>query len=156
MSDLKEYTTLISSIIIALGAISTALIYVLSNKNNVSSTVIDNYKTLDAQKTQQIKDLNTAVEEIKATMRATEKGFIERIAKLEGQLKEKDNQIVALNKLLVERPELETVLGDIKDFMAGIYAQNQHQTKILERSQTRNEGIDAATEHETGNILRKE
>jgi uncharacterized coiled-coil protein SlyX len=151
-----ELLPIINSSIIAIGGLTVVVIYIYSNKNNVSSTVISNYKTLDEQKTQQISELQKAIEEIKANMRATEKGFIERIAKLEGQLKEKNNQIEALNQILANRnPELEKVLAEIRDFMKDIKNQNEHQTSILEESQKRNEVIDQSTDQEKGKVLRK-
>ncbi len=157
MENLSQYLPLINSIVIALGGITVVLIYIFSNRNNVSKTVIDNYKTLDDQKTRQIEDLKKDVQEIKATMRVIEKGFIERISKLEGQLKEKDNQIRTLNEILSNRnPELEKILGEIHEFMKQLVKSNSHQTEMMESSQNRNDRIDSATDNETGNVLRKE
>jgi hypothetical protein len=152
----QEYLPLVNSTVIAIGGIAVVVIYIYNNKSNVSSTVIDNYKTLDEQKTQQIESLQKAVEEIKATMRANEKTFLEKIYKLEGQLKEKDNQIKSLNQILSNRnPELEKVLSEIKHFMSNIYDQNRHQTSLLENNKVRNQEIDTHTELEQGKVLRK-
>lgn len=127
-----------------------------SGSKEISSEVRENYKTLDEQKSLQLEELKKAIEEIKASMRATEKGFIERIAKLEGQLKEKNNQIDSLNRILANRnPELETVLGEIRDFMKELRETNVHQTNILERGQIRDKVIDKHTENEDGKVLRK-
>ncbi len=157
MGNFSQYLPAINSIVIAVGGIAVVLIYIFYNRNNVSSTIIDNYKTLDDQKTEQIKVLSQAIEEIKASMRTTKEAFIERIAKLEGQLKEKNNQIDSLNQILANRnPELENVLGEIRDYMASLDKKQQHQISILERSQVRDDNIDQSTEDETGNVLRKQ
>ncbi len=156
MESFSQYLPLINSLVIAIGGVAVVLIYIFSNRNNISNTVIDNYKTLDDQKTRQIEDLKKAVEEIKATMRAIEKNFIERIAKLEGQLKEKDRQIRDLNEILSNRnPKLEKILEEIHKFMKELRDSNSHQTNMIENSQNRNDRIDNATDNETGNVLRK-
>lgn len=155
MGNISQYLPLINSTVIAVGGIAVVLIYIFYNRNNVSSTIISNYKTLDDQKTEQIKGLSQAIEEIKATMRAIEKGFIERIAKLEGQLKEKDTQVKNLNEILANRnPDLESLLLEIKNFMKSLVDSSLYQTSILERSQSRSNMIDDHTQTETGNILR--
>src|SRR5688572_5572467 len=127
--DLSNITPIINTIGFTVLAVAIWYTQFKTGSSKVSSEVMGNYERLDEQKTQRIKDLEQAVEEIKATMRLTEKTFIERIAKLEGQLKEKNNQLDAVNKILANRnPELEQVLNEIKDFMAGIHKQNIHQT----------------------------
>jgi uncharacterized coiled-coil protein SlyX len=126
-----------------------------TGSNQISGEVITNYKALDEQKNNQLNSLQKDIEEIKATMRAMEKGFIERIAKLEGQLKEKNNQIDSLNLILANRnPELETVLSEIRDFMKELRDTNVYQTNILERGQIRDVKIDKATNKEEGKVLR--
>jgi hypothetical protein len=157
MGSISQYLPIIN--VLGFIALGTAIFYTQfkSGAKQVSSEVITNYKALDDQKTQQIEALKQDVEEIRANMRSSEKGFIERIAKLEGQLKEKDNQLKMVHQILANRnPELEQVLGEIRDFMQSIDLQNQHQTKILERGQIRDENIDQSTEEETGNVLRKQ
>jgi chromosome segregation ATPase len=130
----------------ALGLISVAVAIFYNQYNSgakqVSNEVISNYKLLDEQKTKQIADLQKQILAIQEAMRASENRFVERIAKLEGQLREKNHQVESLNQILANRnPELEKLLAEIRDFMQNIYSQNQHQTSILEEAQNRNQVI---------------
>jgi hypothetical protein len=110
----------------------------------VNSEVLANYKALDEQKTQQISNYEKDIAEIKNAMRTMEKDFIERIAKMEGQLKEKNSQIDSLNVILANRnPDLEKILGEIRDFMKDIHFANLHQTEILDNQVVREKSIDA-------------
>jgi uncharacterized coiled-coil protein SlyX len=155
MSDFKEYLPIIN--VFGFIALGVAVWYTQfkTGSNQISGEVITNYKALDEQKNNQLNSLQKDIEEIKATMRAMEKGFIERIAKLEGQLKEKNNQIDSLNLILANRnPELETVLAEIRDFMKELRDTNVYQTNILERGQIRDVKIDKATNKEEGKVLR--
>ena len=106
-----------------------------SGAKQVGAEVIANYERLDRQQKDQIDAYKRDIEEIKASMRQTEKSFIEKIAKLEGAVGEKDRQLEILNKVLANRnPELEKILAEIRDFMRQLALKNDEQTDMLKQA----------------------
>jgi chromosome segregation ATPase len=99
----------------------------------VSTEVLANYEKLDKQQKEQIDAYKKDIAEIRATMRATEMTFIEKISKLEGQLSEKDKRVKDLELIVTNRnPDLEKILSDIRDFMKRLSETNTKQTRMLE------------------------
>jgi capsule polysaccharide export protein KpsE/RkpR len=120
-----------------------------SGAKEVSGEVMANYEKLVAQ-------LREELTRMKTEMGNMEKGLIAKIAKLEGQLQEKDSQLSSLQTILANRnPELETVLGEIRDFMKQLKDETNHQTTILEAGKSRDRQIDDSTDRQVGNVMRK-
>lgn len=129
----------------------------------INSQVVNNYEALNKQQKEKIAEQEKAIEkyqadmaEIKTSMQKMKEEHARDIGSLQGQITAKDKHISDLQKTILNRnPELEKLLGDIRDFMENIYKQNQHQTTILEAGQLRNIKIDHATQQEEGHVLRK-
>ncbi len=168
MEQLLPYIKGIAAFISSFGVVAVAayLIYkeYRSGATTLNGQVIANYKALDEQQKRQLAEKDAAilqyqkdVAEIKAAMQKMRQEFANDVGKLQGELKAKDEQIKLLQATILDKnPEMVKLLEEIRNFMENIYTQNQHQTNMLERGQTRNEKIDDATAHESGKILRNE
>jgi hypothetical protein len=79
-----------------------------SGSSQVSAQVISNYEQLTKQQKDQIEAYKGDMEKLRSTLTDSEKNFIERISKLEGQVLEKEKRAKDLELLVVNRnPELE-------------------------------------------------
>lgn len=157
----------ISEYISTFGVIAVALFLVYkehrSGNTTLNGQVLANYKTLDAQQKEKIKEQADAIAqyqrdmtEIKVSMSKMKEDFANQIGQLQGEIASKDKHINELTQTILNRnPELEELLKEIRDFMENIYTQNTYQTGILEEARNRNAGIDKATAEETGHVLRK-
>ncbi len=131
-----------------------------------------------SQMDKQQKELVASYESRFATLRNEmanmEKGLIAKIAKLEGENSAKDKQLEIVNKILANRsPELDKLLIRLTELLERVDSKTDLQTNILQKgvmsdekvandliqhnklNQKRNDEIDTATEHKTGNVLRK-
>ena len=150
---------------VTLIGVAAAVLYTTFKREDkgVSAEVISNYEKLDQQQKDQIAKYEHDHGALKTQMENMEKGLIAKIAKLEGQLQEKNRQLDQQNRLLEEKnaiianrnPELETVLGEIRDFMKQLNETNKLQTAMLKKGQTRDDKIDESTKAEVGHVLRK-
>ncbi len=116
-----------------------------SGKDKIGGEVLSLYKEqiaaleADVQRTRERShELGNAVQKI-----SLELGIVK------GQLQEKDKKLEEYSAIFQNRnPELQQVLGEIRDFMKMIHAQGT-------RFETRNTAIDKASTTDTGHLLRK-
>lgn len=113
-----ELITIVSTFVPILAIIYLAVKDAKSGTREITSRVIENYKTLDQQQRDNIQECRNNLVGATKAMHELELRMSEKIAKLDGTISEKDKQLKLMTDILANRnPELEIVLKEIRDFI---------------------------------------
>jgi len=124
-----------------------------SGTKMISSEVITNYEALDKQQKSIIAEQEKKFNE---EMHRIELSFTEKIAHLEGVVREKDTQLKTLTEILTNRnPELQNILIEVRDFMKTLVDSTIFQNEVLSSVKRRDKEIDEHTEKGTGKPIRR-